>query len=585
MENKIYKKFENNTIRFYEELENECNLEKLLNIAKDGIFLYKPLFYYDKIKFHEYAIEISMLSDQYFMIFNKIQYNKFFEIVKKNQNKGNTKHMPFSDIDNLLLNREFLDIIIKETDIYILKYFMYNICHKDLLYCLIKFGIMPNNLYRLIKFEIMPNNLSTFYYDNFAITKFKYNLYDYLYYKKDFSLKKIIKFNINIGYISSHFFRDINVLKLLTKNLNKLYPNNYSYYRNLPTYPLYILNEYDNKIFEPNKLYLQSKDKFFEKLCNLIFNDKELHDIFERKTIILDEFDYSKYGINLKDLKLFKLIKKNNEIDYTDNYNEQKEEEEEKEDYIYIIYDYNNKNISQEANINNNLQQTKEYNVILDEPNIIKIICQNEKILNTVLDDTIFFVKKNNYIYNWGDGYDTYPIFICDNININNKNSLTGKRLYEEFHTEKNLKFYEKYMDIRYINKREEENKIFIKKLNNFNNIYNNKKEIENILKDPGYIINSCQNNYKDLCMEAIFIYYAISLIHNNSGYILINIIVERTNIKYIFDENKLKFIFGIKKPPSYDKYSNCYIDKNKLLYDSIINSQCKILRNYVCYE
>jgi len=50
MENKIYKKFENNTIRFYEELENECNLEKLLNIAKDGIFLYKPLFYYDKIK-------------------------------------------------------------------------------------------------------------------------------------------------------------------------------------------------------------------------------------------------------------------------------------------------------------------------------------------------------------------------------------------------------------------------------------------------------------------------------------------------------------------------------------------------------
>ena len=140
-------------------------------------------------------------------------------------------------------------------------------------------------------------------------------------------------------------------------------------------------------------------------------------------------------------------------------------------------------------------------------------------------------------------------------------------------------------MDIRYINKREEENKIFIKKLNNFNNIYNNKKEIEKILKDPGYIINSCQNNYKDLCMEAIFIYYAISLIHNNSGYILINIIVERTNIKYIFDENKLKFIFGIKKPPSYDKYSNCYIDKNKLLYDSIINSQCKILRNYVCYE
>jgi len=87
--------------------------------------------------------------------------------------------------------------------------------------------------------------------------------------------------------------------------------------------------------------------------------------------------------------------------------------------------------------------------------------------------------------------------------------------------------------------------------------------------------------------MEAIFIYYAI---HNNSGYILINIIVERTDIEYIFDDNnnKLKFIFRINKPPSYnkdDEYSNCNIDKNKVIYDSIINSQCKILKNYVCYE
>ncbi|KAL6611686.1 hypothetical protein U3516DRAFT_665160 [Neocallimastix sp. 'constans'] len=43
-----------------------------------------------------------------------------------------------------------------------------------------------------------------------------------------------------------------------------------------------------------------------------------------------------------------------------------------------------------------------------------------------------------------------------------------------------------------------------------------------------------------------------------------------------------------INKPPSYnkdDEYSNCNIDKNKVIYDSIINSQCKILKNYVCYE
>lgn len=68
---------ERNTKLFYEELENDCNPEKLLDLAKDNIFLYEPLFKYEKIKYHEYVIDISIYAKQYFMIYNDKQYESF----------------------------------------------------------------------------------------------------------------------------------------------------------------------------------------------------------------------------------------------------------------------------------------------------------------------------------------------------------------------------------------------------------------------------------------------------------------------------------------------------------------------------
>jgi len=69
---------EKNTNLFYKELNSTCDINKLLNFAKKGIFLYEPLFKYDKIKYHESVIDISLYSRQYFFIYNKKQYNRFF---------------------------------------------------------------------------------------------------------------------------------------------------------------------------------------------------------------------------------------------------------------------------------------------------------------------------------------------------------------------------------------------------------------------------------------------------------------------------------------------------------------------------
>ncbi|KAG4104868.1 hypothetical protein H8356DRAFT_926209, partial [Neocallimastix lanati (nom. inval.)] len=56
------------------ELVSTCNPERLLEIARKGIYLYEPLFNYNKIKNHECVIEISLLASQYFRIDNIKQY-------------------------------------------------------------------------------------------------------------------------------------------------------------------------------------------------------------------------------------------------------------------------------------------------------------------------------------------------------------------------------------------------------------------------------------------------------------------------------------------------------------------------------
>ena len=75
---------EKNTKLFFAELNNDCNVNKLLEIAKKGILLYEPLFKYEKIKNHEYVVDISLIGNQYLLINTKKQYNRFKYIIIQN---------------------------------------------------------------------------------------------------------------------------------------------------------------------------------------------------------------------------------------------------------------------------------------------------------------------------------------------------------------------------------------------------------------------------------------------------------------------------------------------------------------------
>jgi len=74
------KRKEEDTKLFYKELENKkCNVELLYDLSKDGIFLYIPLFNYENtLKYHEYAVSISLKYKQYCMIFSHEQFENFY---------------------------------------------------------------------------------------------------------------------------------------------------------------------------------------------------------------------------------------------------------------------------------------------------------------------------------------------------------------------------------------------------------------------------------------------------------------------------------------------------------------------------
>ncbi|KAG4082197.1 hypothetical protein H8356DRAFT_970252, partial [Neocallimastix lanati (nom. inval.)] len=76
-------------------LNSECDPEKLLYIAKKGIFLDEPLLKYEKIKNHEYVVDISIMGKQFYTINNKKQYNRlkfWYNEIKIKKNKEITRN-------------------------------------------------------------------------------------------------------------------------------------------------------------------------------------------------------------------------------------------------------------------------------------------------------------------------------------------------------------------------------------------------------------------------------------------------------------------------------------------------------------
>ncbi|OUM58767.1 hypothetical protein PIROE2DRAFT_15871, partial [Piromyces sp. E2] len=325
--------YEINTENFYNELNNACNPEKLLQIAKQGIFLYESLFKHSKIKDHEYVVEISILAGQHFMINNIKQYNRFKEILLSKTSiflncipppnvSPNDKEMY---LELLIPNIFFIDQFINDTD----KDFK-----KVLFECSLTLRFW---LYYFCKYKyINPKEFALFYRKD--KTTIKFAIFEYLYYNNSEYLDNLFRSNndyckvIIVNIIINNYMNDINLLNYCVKVVKKYKIICEAFtYRLPPKFPLHILKQYNNLIFMPNNLYVKCKNDKMESLINNVCSDSTIKsNSMDTLNTYIERFDiYEKIQrdkINIientnKNENLLKLYEKYKDEDGEINYN------------------------------------------------------------------------------------------------------------------------------------------------------------------------------------------------------------------------------------------------------------------------
>jgi len=313
-------KVEQNTKNFYEELKGDCDIEKLKNIAKEKIFLYEPLFKYDKIKYDPFVIKTSFESYQNFMIYTLEQYNEFINLVKQcNDNNSNyidTIYPYEVSYKNTLfiLNKELINFLVKDKDnestLNTLLKFHENGC-SIYLYYLYKYNIISLNTFNMFKLGIVYKEAIVIIY-----------VFNYFYLNdKFYDITKLLKFmerEYIISTIVDIFGRDINILNYVIKNLVKgsLIDSKRNIYRIPSTFPMSTLKEYTSKIYKPNEKYLNcSKDKNTELFFNTVCSDVGLDFIYDASSnnyYLPYSVYFNRYNVKFNIPKTFSYTKVNN---------------------------------------------------------------------------------------------------------------------------------------------------------------------------------------------------------------------------------------------------------------------------------
>ncbi|KAL6621703.1 hypothetical protein U3516DRAFT_810931 [Neocallimastix sp. 'constans'] len=228
---------ENNNELFFKELKSKtCNPEILYNISLKGIYLYKPLYLYKRIKYHEYVVDISLMNKQYFIIYNDKQYERLIEKFEKYE-------------DRLIILNEYIikNLVNDNNNSYILT-LLKEYSHISL-YCLLKHNYISYKIFDYLK------------YDTISYIRFIFITFYIAYYLKE---------NINLKNIKYIIINICNNIK---------YDYCYDRLRLYPIYPLNLLKIVSSKLYKLNILYFKHDDKNIEDFINSICGDSELRNI------------------------------------------------------------------------------------------------------------------------------------------------------------------------------------------------------------------------------------------------------------------------------------------------------------------
>jgi len=392
-------KLEENTKLFYDELNLECNINKLLDIAKKGILLYEPLFNYEKIKYHEYIIDISLMGNQYFVIYTKEQYNglKSYITFPKSYNKlvvFSLDSWYFNSIPyckSIIINIFLIEQLFEEQDENIINKLLVDNCNFFLLY--------------LYKFKYISSYvLNLFYIDSIInCINYKFELFEYLYDNNDEYLNYLVIAKVLgldneiITNILSSFLsfecKNVQLLDYCSKIIKKYKVKAKSEkFRIPPRFPLRIIENYTDKIYMPNTLYIQCENNYIERFINATLSDNLLKQLSPKIQYTgISEVELNEYGIygTLCKEKL-KLIKKDDDDD---------------DNNIQLVYDDDDKLYKNEIN-KHKLFNTKDLLIKKYDPQVYNSIFKYKiKYDNYNLElyeiYELFFVKK--YLMNYNE--------------------------------------------------------------------------------------------------------------------------------------------------------------------------------------
>jgi len=537
--------YDKNTKLFYNVLKYNCDPDKLLLLARKGIFLYEPLYRYNKFKNHKYVIEISILGHQFFMINNKNQFYQFLHLLPYFKN---FTIYPYNNVSDLvIINKYFIEQLISETNKRkeILLYI--NQCNELLLeYYLFKYSKISFNVYKLFT-KNHGNKL-------IVKTEINKNVFNYFYLNENNNLlnlinNKIVEEETFIKYMMDFYSRDIKILKYILNNIKnlKLYKC-LSELRVPLTFPLDTLIKYTEKIYEPNKLYFLHKNKDIQDFVNIVFSDKGILDIdlhsklYFQQAINRDLYIHygMKYTIREKD---YKIVNNNTHV----------------KNIYYIKYEnrHKNKKINKkEAYKNSELEFDSDIDFDID-------FDIDDELDEFDVDTCIYnkLMKKSKYINNNLDN-SNYELLDIKNI-MHISNNLLDKKSNLEYYKSKGYDDADRYFF-----------EIITKEHLKFKNscyyfgkkFLNSIEKIENIMINPEYIIEMALNQYgnKLFSNEAVRtltkICYILSLIYNHSSFFLIKLLSKQLYHDYGIEISNKNVIF---KAYHYNKIKGYYLYKN----------------------
>ena len=337
------KSFEENTKDFYDELNGECDPKRLLYIAEQGIFLKEPLFKYDKIKDHEYVVDISVISDQFFLINNNKQYNRLKYFFKEDRYiYDKYRHLTPSCNDYfslVIINKYFIEKLLYEKDenflnevistrenvnFYLLYLYNYS-------YIYTKTFILFHS-YTVNRTNVPDMTFYTFKY--FYSNTHKYLLEDFI---------KINENNIEdiLRKILIESGKDINILNYCLDKVKRYNSKIKSIegYRVPMHYCFETLKYYSDELCIKNHLYLKCEDKYAEEFINVCFTDEFIRNFYHFNIEFHEKFS-KKYNIDFKEIgEKFEVIDINkiNTNENETNENETNENETNENEYINDI--------------------------------------------------------------------------------------------------------------------------------------------------------------------------------------------------------------------------------------------------------